>query len=91
MRWICDTDPSRLERFGAALPERAGRPQDLDEVLDDPELDGVLLATPVFTHYELARRCLEAGKHTFVEKPLAPSSDAGGGADRRSPASASCR
>ena len=37
------------------------------------DLDGVLLATPVFTHYELARRCLEAGKHTFVEKPLAPS------------------
>ena len=33
----------------------------------------MLLATPVFTHYELARRCLEAGKHTFVEKPLASS------------------
>ena len=33
----------------------------------------MLLATPVFTHYDLARRCLEADKHTFVEKPLAPS------------------
>ncbi len=35
----------------------------------------VLLATPVFTHFDLAHRALEAGKHTFVEKPLAPSSE----------------
>ena len=81
VRWICDTDVSRLERFGRRYPS-VQLTQDLDEVLDDPDLDGVLLATPVFTHYELARRCLEAGKHTFVEKPLAPSSGAGRGADR---------
>ena len=72
LRWICDTDLSRLERFGRRYPS-VQLTQDLDEILDDPDLDGVLLATPVFTHYELARRCLEAGKHTFVEKPLAPS------------------
>ncbi len=47
--------------------------QEIDEILEDPSVDGVLLATPVFTHYDLARRCLEAGKHTFVEKPLASS------------------
>ena len=72
VRWICDTDVSRLERFGRRYPS-VQLTQDLDEVLADEDLDGVLLATPVFTHYELARRCLEAGKHTFVEKPLAPS------------------
>ncbi len=72
LRWICDTDMSRLERYGRRYPSMR-LTQDLDEVLDDPDLDGVLLATPVFTHYELGRRCLEAGKHTFVEKPLAPS------------------
>jgi predicted dehydrogenase len=70
--WICDSDVSRLERFGRRYPS-VQLTQDLDEVLDDPCVDGVLLATPVFTHYELTRRCLEAGKHTFVEKPLAPS------------------
>src|SRR5690242_8338648 len=74
VRWICDTDTSRLERFGRRYPS-VGLASDLDQVLDDPDLDGVLLATPVFTHYELARRCLDAGKHTFVEKPLAPSSE----------------
>ena len=44
---------------------------DLDELLDDPALDAVVLATPVPTHAELAVRVLEAGKHCFVEKPLA--------------------
>jgi predicted dehydrogenase len=72
LRWICDTDMSRLERYGRRYPS-VRLTQELDEVLDDPDLDGVLLATPVFTHYELGRRCLDAGKHTFVEKPLAHS------------------
>ena len=72
VRWICDSDLSRLERFGRRYPS-VQLTQEIDEVLDDPSVDGVLLATPVFTHYDLARRCLEAGKHTFVEKPLAPS------------------
>jgi predicted dehydrogenase len=72
--WICDSDPARLERFARRYPGvKVSR--DLDVVLDDPDLDGVLLATPVFTHYDLALRCLQAGKHCFVEKPLAPSSD----------------
>ena len=72
VRWICDSDVSRLERFGRRYPS-VQLTQDIGEILDDPSVDGVLLATPVFTHYELARRCLEAGKHTFVEKPLASS------------------
>jgi predicted dehydrogenase len=72
LRWICDVDESRLERFGRRYPS-AARTTDLSDLLEDPELDAVLLATPVYTHYELARRCLGAGKHTFVEKPLAPS------------------
>jgi predicted dehydrogenase len=44
---------------------------DLEEVLGDPELDAVVLATPVATHADLAVRVLEAGKHCLVEKPLA--------------------
>jgi predicted dehydrogenase len=72
--WICDQDPARFERLTRRYPTVRAT-TNLDDVLDDPEVDGVLLATPVFTHYELARRCLDAGKHTFVEKPLAPSGD----------------
>ena len=72
VRWLCDTDSPRLERFARRYPS-VRLSDNLDDLLDDPGLDAVLLATPVFTHAELARRCLEAGKHTFVEKPLAPS------------------
>jgi predicted dehydrogenase len=72
--WICDLDPSRLDRFARRYPG-AQVSDDLDRLLDDPELDAILLATPVFTHYDLAWRCLDAGKHCFVEKPLASSSE----------------
>ncbi len=72
VRWICDLDASRLDRLTRRYPQ-ARATRNLDELLDDPHLDGVLLATPVHTHYELAMRCMAAGKHTFVEKPLAPS------------------
>lgn len=43
----------------------------VDQVLNDPEVAAVTVATPAGTHFELARRALEAGKHVFVEKPLA--------------------
>jgi predicted dehydrogenase len=74
LRWICDQDPSRLDHLGRRYPA-VQTTEDIDDVLEDDDVDAVLLATPVFTHYDLARRCLEAGKHTFVEKPLAPSSE----------------
>src|SRR5215470_11942617 len=41
-----------------------------DEILDDREIDAVVLATPVFTHYALAKQALEANKHVLVEKPM---------------------
>jgi protoporphyrinogen oxidase/predicted dehydrogenase len=46
-----------------------------DDLLADPLLDALFIATPISTHYELAARALAAGKHVFVEKPLATSSD----------------
>jgi len=72
VRWICDLDESRLDRFTRRYPGLMTT-QNIDDVLDDPIVDGVVLATPVNTHYDLARRCMEAGKHALVEKPLAPS------------------
>ena len=70
--WLCDADPERTERLAASLPD-ARRTGDLDDLLGDSELDAVVLATPVPTHADLAERVLRAGKHCFVEKPLAQS------------------
>jgi predicted dehydrogenase len=73
VRYICDLDPERLDRYGRRYPgARATR--DVDNVLSDPAVDAVVIATPVFTHFGLASRALIAGKHVFVEKPLASSS-----------------
>jgi predicted dehydrogenase len=73
--WLCDQDPARVAQLGRRYPG-VRTTTELDNVLSDPAVDAVVVATPVFTHYELGRRCLEAGKHVLVEKPLAPSSEA---------------
>jgi predicted dehydrogenase len=70
LAWLCDVDEENRTRFAARYP-RARVTGELDELLADPELDAVVIATPVPTHYELARRVLEAGKHVLVEKPPA--------------------
>jgi predicted dehydrogenase len=72
VRWICDCDQTRVDALARRYPS-VRQTVDLGAVLADPLVDGVVLATPVHTHYELSRRCMEAGKHVFVEKPLAPS------------------
>ena len=72
LRWICDADAEALERLGPQFP--SARPSsDLDELLADAELDAIVLATHVSSHADLAERVLAAGKHCFVEKPLAQS------------------
>ena len=68
--WLCDLDGERLERLGARYPG-ARTTARFDEMLEDDALDAVVVATPVPTHYELAKQALEAGKHVFVEKPPA--------------------
>ncbi len=70
LAYLCDADPAARERL-ARLAPGATLADGLDELLADPSLDAVALATPVPTHAELAVRVLEAGKHCFVEKPLA--------------------
>ena len=70
LTWICDRDEARLARYGARFPE-ARKTTSYEEMLADPDLDAVAVATPVVTHFELAREALLAGKHVFVEKPLA--------------------
>src|SRR6185312_9622786 len=72
VRWLCDGDPRALERLASSFPG-ARTTTKLDELLGDGELDAIALATPVPTHAELAIAVARAGKHCFVEKPLATS------------------
>jgi predicted dehydrogenase len=77
LAWLVDASPDVLERVGSRFPG-ARTTGELEEALADDSLDAVVLATPVPTHAALAERVLDAGKHCFVEKPLAQSvADAG--------------
>jgi predicted dehydrogenase len=69
LAWLCDVDE---ECRAEAAQRHSGRvTADFDEVLADETVEAVVIATPVPTHHELARRALEADKHVFVEKPAA--------------------
>jgi predicted dehydrogenase len=70
---VCDSRPEALERIKLRYPA-VRRTTCFDDVLVDPAVDAIAIATPVSTHFELARATLLAGKHVFVEKPLAASS-----------------
>jgi predicted dehydrogenase len=70
LTWLCDIDGKRLAAFRGRYPAAQATPS-FDEMLADAGLTAVVVATPVVTHYELARRALLAGKHVLVEKPMA--------------------
>jgi predicted dehydrogenase len=68
----CDLSRDRRENVRRLYPG-VKLAEDLDDILGDREIEAVLVATPVSTHFEIARRCLLAGKSVLVEKPLATS------------------
>jgi predicted dehydrogenase len=70
---ICDSRPEALTKLGRRYPA-ARMTQRFESVLADTSIEAVAIATPVSTHFELAAAALEAGKHVFVEKPLAAAS-----------------
>ncbi len=74
LAWICDTDEERLAPYAARYPQ-ARMTGSFDDLLADDTVDAVVIATPVPTHYALAKQALEAGKHVFVEKPPAMRGD----------------
>ncbi|HEV8251451.1 MAG TPA: Gfo/Idh/MocA family oxidoreductase, partial [Gaiellaceae bacterium] len=68
--WLCDLDRSLREAMSGRYPH-VRTTGDFDELLMDADLDAVVIATPVPTHHDLAKRALLAGKHVLVEKPPA--------------------
>ncbi len=74
LRGIADLDAKRLDHVGRQYPQ-ARKTLDYRELLRDPEIDAIAVATPVSTHYPLGREVLEAGKHLFIEKPMCASAD----------------
>jgi predicted dehydrogenase len=71
---VCDLREERLISLQKVYPglKTCNRPT---EMINDPEIDAVVIATPVSSHFELALAALQAGKHVLVEKPLASNSD----------------
>src|SRR5881296_3484046 len=70
---ICDKKPKAVAQVLSRHPA-VHATSDLAEVTDSPEIDAVAIVTPVSTHYELAKKALENGKHVFVEKPFTATS-----------------
>ena len=73
LSWVCDLKPEMLRAAKVKHPAVATT-RDYGDLLADPELDAVAIVTPVSSHYKLAVAALDAGKHVFIEKPLAASS-----------------
>src|SRR6266568_873240 len=70
LKVICDMNEQRLRHMRRLHPEVATTNR-FDDLLNDTEIDAVVIATPVRFHYEMAKACLNAGKHAFIEKPMA--------------------
>ena len=74
LKSVCDLDDERLSHIHSLYPDSTPE-KDYDNLLNDPALDAIVIATAVRYHHSLAKASLEAGKHTFIEKPLASSSE----------------
>ena len=73
VKYICDRDLKLLKKISVSN-KFTSKVNNYKKIKNDSDIQAVVIATPVSTHYSLAKECLEAGKHVFVEKPLADSS-----------------
>jgi predicted dehydrogenase len=89
LTWLCDLDEQNLTRFRSRFPT-ARLTADFDDLLADTSLEAVVIATPVPTHFGLARRALDAGKHVLVEKPPALAAPGPRSSSRRPRNSGAC-
>ncbi len=74
LAWVADVLPKNLAAVAKLYPS-VKTTERYREILADPEVDLVMVATPIETHFQLAKECLEAGKHVLVEKPLTDSEE----------------
>ena len=74
LKVICDASAQRLSHMRRLHPGIATTSR-FEDVLNDAEIQAVVIATPVRFHYEMAKACLNAGKHVFIEKPMARTVD----------------
>jgi predicted dehydrogenase len=72
LKLMCDLNPQRLKHMKSLYPQVEGH-MDFEHMLNGAGLDAVVIATSVKTHFRMAKASLEAGKHTFIEKPMAAS------------------
>lgn len=72
VKYVCDARPERLNIVSKNYPN-IQLTTSFDDLLNDTKLDAVVIATPVFMHYDLSKKALKAGKHVLVEKPLTAS------------------
>ena len=70
LRTVCDVSPALLAEAAAQYPDARMEP-DFEKVLKDPEVKGVVVASPAALHHDLVLKAIQAGKDVFVEKPLA--------------------
>lgn len=72
VKTVCDISSDRLAHIKKLNPNMEVTRQ-FDDVVRDSNIDAVAIATPVCLHFEMAKKCLQAGKHTLIEKPMASS------------------
>jgi predicted dehydrogenase len=75
VKQVCDTEEKRLAHMKKLYPSIATTTK-FDDLVNDKEIDAIVVATPVHLHHGLGKKSLLAGKHTFIEKPMATSSAA---------------
>src|SRR5205085_7990874 len=74
VKWVAELSPARRDYVSRTYPATSPT-DDWMTILDDPDVDAAVMATPACTHFALAHSAIQAGKHVFVEKPLAMSTD----------------
>ncbi len=70
LKYICDIEEKNLEKIKRSFPQ-VNATKDFSELLNDVSLKAIVIATSAVTHFQLAKKSLEASKHVFVEKPIA--------------------
>jgi len=69
LKTVCDAEPQTRQQIPKDYPDVAVA-DDFGSILNDPDIQGAVIAAPAAQHFQLARAALHAGKHVFVEKPL---------------------